>query len=440
MDSLTKFSLFCILLVLTGCMQEKVKPKIFEDTKDVVKIEKRDPLIKRENRKVEYCSLRVNAPKKANIRILNIKPKYHEGIELAKGNYLIEVSKNGYEKYKRWIKLSKDTTITIKHLKRNNPYNTKYFKYVTAIEWKNHHDLFSLKYDSKSKLIWAMQSAYVDYVQQSKSRKILKNTLIVKGTPWPKLYRAKIDTLIYNGYFRYKGRNFLFKNRNGVLLYKKDLVGQNAKQLLSLSKLKLNSMVHAWRIPKEKEILNSNPFLQYQKYFQLQYNRYKTTTLNLPILCTKFKENAFYSNCSVAYQYNKKSGLYDAAPMNSDRLFILNHAKNFALITPVREPHTEYEKIIFNDKIDKEQKLEALTTLLIANSLKNGTQSAKKIANQMASRAMHMIFGDPKISGDRLYSITNAYVKKLKNVRLGGRLSVVHFRVKNHLLYLRGIE
>ncbi len=44
-------------------------------------------------------------PEDARVRILNIRPRYHDGIELKPGRYLIEVSKPGFRTVKRWIRL-----------------------------------------------------------------------------------------------------------------------------------------------------------------------------------------------------------------------------------------------------------------------------------------------------------------------------------------------
>jgi hypothetical protein len=48
------------------------------------------------------------APADARVRILNIKPKFQQGIELYAGSYQIEVSARGYEIKKQWIKLGAD--------------------------------------------------------------------------------------------------------------------------------------------------------------------------------------------------------------------------------------------------------------------------------------------------------------------------------------------
>jgi hypothetical protein len=48
------------------------------------------------------------APANARVRILNIKPKFQQGIELDAGSYQIEISARGYEIKKQWIKLGAD--------------------------------------------------------------------------------------------------------------------------------------------------------------------------------------------------------------------------------------------------------------------------------------------------------------------------------------------
>ncbi len=60
-------------------------------------------------------------PEKAKVRILNIRPKFYQGMELAPGKYHVEVSARGYKKKTRWVDLGagKDQHIDLrlKHLK-----------------------------------------------------------------------------------------------------------------------------------------------------------------------------------------------------------------------------------------------------------------------------------------------------------------------------------
>ena len=46
-------------------------------------------------------------PNNAGIKILNIRPKFHQGIELLPGRYHVEVSRGGYKTKRTWIKLEK---------------------------------------------------------------------------------------------------------------------------------------------------------------------------------------------------------------------------------------------------------------------------------------------------------------------------------------------
>ncbi len=61
-------------------------------------------------------------PANARIRILNIKPKFYQGMKLRPGRYLLEISAKGYKKKKMWVKLkdgeTKQLSITlVKHVK-----------------------------------------------------------------------------------------------------------------------------------------------------------------------------------------------------------------------------------------------------------------------------------------------------------------------------------
>ena len=74
------------------------------------------------NSKILY-SLTINTiPSDAKVKIVNINPKYQNGIKLEKGNYHIEVSKDGYETIKQWILLDKDIIYSIK-LQNTTKYN-----------------------------------------------------------------------------------------------------------------------------------------------------------------------------------------------------------------------------------------------------------------------------------------------------------------------------
>lgn len=54
-----------------------------------------------------------STPQNARIRIMNIKPKFEQGIQLAGGRYHVEVTAPGYSKFLQWITLEKGE---VKHL------------------------------------------------------------------------------------------------------------------------------------------------------------------------------------------------------------------------------------------------------------------------------------------------------------------------------------
>jgi formylglycine-generating enzyme required for sulfatase activity len=63
-------------------------------------------------------------PEDARVRILNIGPKYHDGIQLAPGRYHIEVTKRGYEKQHKWFELSAKNAVAVVDLENKIKINT----------------------------------------------------------------------------------------------------------------------------------------------------------------------------------------------------------------------------------------------------------------------------------------------------------------------------
>ncbi|MBA1433514.1 MAG: hypothetical protein FAF04_07985 [Epsilonproteobacteria bacterium] len=96
------------LFLLQGCMQEKPVPSVQSDTKvQEIKQVQKAPTKEENTPLMKQYTLRVEAPAHARVRILNIKPKYHDNIKLDAGKYLIEVTKKGYQKYKNGYSLIK---------------------------------------------------------------------------------------------------------------------------------------------------------------------------------------------------------------------------------------------------------------------------------------------------------------------------------------------
>lgn len=71
-------------------------------------------------------SLKVTTePQDARIRILNIEPKFYQGIRLKPGRYKIEVSKTGFEPNVRWFDLSakqRDYQVTLNKIHQRRPF------------------------------------------------------------------------------------------------------------------------------------------------------------------------------------------------------------------------------------------------------------------------------------------------------------------------------
>ncbi len=92
-------------------------------------------------------TLSVSSVKDATIKILNIKPKYSDGMWLKTGKYHIEVSKQGYKQHRQWIVLHRDKKITIQLKKILLPVNG-------VLTWKKGEESYSV-----SGQIFQMQSA-----------------------------------------------------------------------------------------------------------------------------------------------------------------------------------------------------------------------------------------------------------------------------------------
>ena len=437
------FITFFFIVFLTACATQqkrvpKVMPKVVQEKKLEVK-----------KKKASEYKLSIVTQKGARIRILNIKPKYYDGIVLKPGNYLIEVSKPGYLQKKKWIKLEDDLQMEMYLKKIQNPFDTSYFHYVKKVSWYNTDELFVPVYDKKNNLVWAFPKEYLWFVSNKHPKKPLKNTLLVEGLPWPKIVSAKLQTPIYTGYYRYKGRNFLFKNKNSFSICQGSKEIECKKNVASLKGLLLNGRQLEWRLPKETEILKNNPFKKYQKYFEISYKRNKKFKMNIPLLYTRLKKNRFYSNGALAYQYNNKTKLYDGLVLHSTNEeteaenihFALNHAKNFALLLPVRKKKGFYDSIIFHPNLDAFEKFKALSSALIKKRVKSTGVKASSIAQEMATKAMKMLFGDPLVKGNILYSANRERVY-ISQKRLPHRKHIKRFlfRVRQDGLVLERVE
>lgn len=120
-------------LLMSGCVinQEEVKPVSKVKTKktkvlkqEIKKAKKEKVVLFQELTPLEKCKIKngklknkynliISTPKYSKVKILNIKPKYHDCMIMSRGKYLVEVKKKGYKRKKLWFTLIYDTDLKI---------------------------------------------------------------------------------------------------------------------------------------------------------------------------------------------------------------------------------------------------------------------------------------------------------------------------------------
>ena len=100
-----KLSALVAIVMLSGCSSS---PEVEPQPTPV-----EQPIIVEEPQSNTISLTVLTSPEDARIRIMNIKPKYEAGIELDEGKYDIEVTKDGYLTYRKWIIVDKKTILTI---------------------------------------------------------------------------------------------------------------------------------------------------------------------------------------------------------------------------------------------------------------------------------------------------------------------------------------
>lgn len=83
-------------------------------------------------------------PSDAKVRVLNIVPKYHDDILLEKGEYQIEISKDGYETIYKWVQLEKDTNLNFTLSKQT----------LTQEQIHKDHKDYAVEYFNKLQALW----------------------------------------------------------------------------------------------------------------------------------------------------------------------------------------------------------------------------------------------------------------------------------------------
>lgn len=104
-----KISTLAAILLLSGCSTTTTVDEKNQASEDTI-TQAQTPV----EEVVEVISLTVaTQPSDARVRIMNIKPKYENGIELKEGKYDVEVSKPGYNTYREWVVVDKRTILTV---------------------------------------------------------------------------------------------------------------------------------------------------------------------------------------------------------------------------------------------------------------------------------------------------------------------------------------
>ena len=107
----------------------------------------------------------ITNPDNARVRIMNIVPKYKDGIELDEGKYLIEISAEGYDTYKKWHIIDSDKTITVSLEKvSSNTNQITSFKAVTAGQQPN-FEIINRMNNSQAKVLVFCGNEHSDYDQ-----------------------------------------------------------------------------------------------------------------------------------------------------------------------------------------------------------------------------------------------------------------------------------
>lgn len=118
-----------LLTLLLGCGST---PSYYKGTNS----ETKETQVKQEKQKPQKSkfSITVKAtPNDARVRILNIKPKYIDGILVNSGKYHIEVSKSGFLTYKKWINVRDDLVHEVS-LKKKIDKSKEYIAFLKSVK------------------------------------------------------------------------------------------------------------------------------------------------------------------------------------------------------------------------------------------------------------------------------------------------------------------
>lgn len=321
------------------------------------------PINSLEKERKEF-KLSIDAPNGAKIQIVNLECEYTSDMWLPRGKYNIKATKNGLRTYENIINLDSDKSIKIEMPK-------DYLTLVEKIVWETKNEPFFQLYDQKTNLIWALQTSYVDYIDR---------------------YNPSITTEVIayprRGLVKVKPISTIFEYRDKLYLHPADFEVRGitkGKFLGNLSHFEIGLQTVKWDIPEFDTVETSNPFKKYQKYFrnyELGYSCY-----NIGIQTSYEKYFGLRYSCG---QPTYKDLKFIACKNNSFYNGILTEGidGHYPIVIPVRPLSTEYDTIIFDQRLSPINKLEKLTTKLTEEDLYvHPVKSSKKIDKKVSVQA-----------------------------------------------------
>ncbi len=133
-------SLTIFALIIAGCSTpkpvEKENESDFNETIVEIVVQK----IQEKPQRDEYFFC-VTSPNATKIKILNIKPKYKDGIALKPGRYHIEASAKSFDTYREWIDITDDTNLIVQ-LKKTPLISTGFIRWEKLKGIKNINRFF----------------------------------------------------------------------------------------------------------------------------------------------------------------------------------------------------------------------------------------------------------------------------------------------------------
>lgn len=408
--------------------------------------ESKTKTIRRENGK--YTLKVIPSPLSSRVRILNIKPKYHDNIELKPGRYLIEVSSRGYPIYKRWIKLKKDTVLKVKLKKEQNfiPQNNisnNIFKDINSqIFWKSskipdRYKKFdkntikdSLKLTFDGNRIWYddKTNTYTD-IPWDKANNYCKN-LHYYGLHWrlPTASEAKhFFTDKLNKKMVYRVSSSLAINRKNYFFAFNEV--ENGK--------KLDSYYHNFACVTSKNYKKANYSIA-----QLTQKIYNDIMKNIRPF--------------VAPKKPKKPVIHSfVAPKKGEFETTKQYRQRVAKLKSVYESNVQKTKALYQKKIDEYKKLYAKAKERYKRYLKKVENDKNAIKLYALQTAFNIKYGNPKIANikynadkqvfdydivsSRLKDIRLKNIKSLKNAVLDKKtakfIKILNFKNESLIIY-----